>query len=393
MSRRRLWIALACICGAAAGIGGWTFYGAAGALRESRARVAEESAVRFSSRPLARQIPTGLAFVGAPQVFSDARVFQGRLFIAGPAGLTEYDANGAARNRYAVGGELPPAPLVALDEGMAGDSRSPELWIATAGEGLLAFDGRAFRQIRAEDPRLRKLTAVLATGTGRILVGTEKSGVLVFDGRSLVPFHDSLREVPVTALAGTDADLWVGTLDRGVLHWKAGVVTPIDDALPDRQVLSLALDSTSLYAGTGLGTAEIRDDKVARVIGPGFFAQSLLATNGKLLIGTLEEGVIEAPLDAALDATLDARAGRSAPARSKQCGDCSIRKLLRFDSETYALAEDSLWRGSQEILRREESQLADRNIAALAAEANGRLWIGRRAVRGRSSVLRQSHRA
>ena len=41
----------------------------------------------------------------------------------------------------------------------------------------MAFDGRAFRQIRPEDARLRKITALLPLATGRILLGTEKSGV------------------------------------------------------------------------------------------------------------------------------------------------------------------------------------------------------------------------
>src|ERR1043166_5032769 len=121
---------------------------------------------------------------------------------------------------------------------VAGYSRTHEVWVGTGGEGLVAFDGRGFRQIRAEGPRFRKITALQPLDTGRILIGTEKSGVLVYDGRKLKPFHPSLADLPVTALTGNDASLWVGTLDRGLLHWKAGGVETID-ALPDRQILSL----------------------------------------------------------------------------------------------------------------------------------------------------------
>ena len=134
-------------------------------------------------------------------------------------------------------------------------------------EGLVAFDGRGFRQIRAEDPRFCKITALQPLDTGRILIGTEKSGVLVYDGRKLKPFHPSLADLPVTALTGNDASLWVGTLDRGLLHWKAGGVETID-ALPDRQILSLAMDGETLYAGTGMGVGEIRDGKLVRVVAP-----------------------------------------------------------------------------------------------------------------------------
>ncbi len=365
---------------------------AQGVLREARVNTAAESSLRFTSRPLDPSLPTGLEFVGAPAVFSDAQVFQGRLFIAGPSGLGEYDAehdNGALITRYRVGAELPPAPITALAVGLAGDSRAPELWIGTAGEGLVAFDGRSFRQIRAEDSRFRKITSLVATATGHILIGTEKSGVLVYDGHELKPFHPSLNDVQVTALAGDDANLWVGTIDRGLLHWKAGalesIAESINDALPDKRVLSLAAgsdsDSDTVYAGTGLGVAEIQNGKVTRTLAPGYFAQSLLSADGRLWIGTLEEGMVSV----SVPGSFTARPARGAQSRASVCGDCSIRKILHVDGEVYALAEDSLWRGAEALIRREDNRenagsgstiLADRNVAALSMDASGRLWIG-----------------
>ena len=233
MSRRRLWIALAIVSGAVAGFGGWTLWRAHGALNDARGSVAAESAIPFTARPFQTVLPAGLESIGAPAVFADAAIFQGHLFIAGPAGLAQYDDAGTLIARYRAGQELPPAPLTALAVGLAADSRAPELWIGTAGEGLLAFDGRAFRQIRAEDARFRKITSLLAADTGRILIGTEKSGVLVYDGRALRPFHSSLADLRVSALAGDDTSLWIGTIDRGLLHWRAGALEVIDAALPD----------------------------------------------------------------------------------------------------------------------------------------------------------------
>jgi ligand-binding sensor domain-containing protein len=374
-----------CVIATAAGI--WAVRAvwlAQGVLREARVNTAAESSLRFTSRPLDPSLPTGLEFVGAPAVFSDAQVFEGRLFIAGPSGLAEYE-NGALITRYRVGAELPPAPITALAVGLAGDSRAPELWIGTAGEGLVAFDGRVFRQIRAEDARFRKITALAVSETGRILIGTEKSGVLVYDGHELKPFHSSLAGAQVTALAGDDADLWVGTIDRGLLHWKAGALESMIDELPDKRVLSLAKssenDDEAIYAGTGLGVAEIRDGKVARTLAPGYFAQSLLVADGKLWIGTLEEGMVSIPVRG----SFGNHPARSAQSRASVCGECSIRKIFRVDGEVYALAEDSLWRGTEALIRRNDDAeyagsgnaiLADRNIAALSMDASGRLWIG-----------------
>ncbi len=368
MSAKRVWLALGMCIGAAAVFGGIGLWRARTALRDARASVAAESVIACAIRPVEPVLPAGLEFVGAPSSFSDARMFQGHLFLAGSTALTEYDADGALVRRYRVGAELPAAPLVALAVGLSGDSRAPELWIATNGEGLLAFDGRAFRQIRPVDAAARKMTAVLPAETGRILIGTAKSGVLVFDGRELRPFHPSVAAIPVTALAGDDGNLWIGTLDRGLLHWRAGAVETIDDALPDRQVLSLAMDDATVYAGTALGVTEIRDGKT-RTLAPGYFAQSLLIAQGKLWVGTLDEGMVASPLVA--------QAGRALrPETENACADCSIRKILNIDGQVYTLAQDSLWRGDEAVIRREDSLLADRNVSALRMDGTGRLWIG-----------------
>src|ERR1700722_15002311 len=335
MSRRRVWLAVAVFAAAATIFGGSALLPARDVLREAREHVSAGVSYRFSVRPIVPVIPGGLESIGAPAVFNDATVFEGHLYIAGPSGLTKYDgASGLIAARYRVGAELPPAPLTSLAVGLAGDSQGPELWIGTWGEGLAAFDGRAFRQIRADDAKLRKITAILPLDTGRILIGTEKAGVLVYDGHALAPFHSSVADV-----------------------------------LPDKQILSLALSGETIYAGTGVGIAEIRGGKLARVLAPGYFAQSLLARDDKLWMGTLEEGMFAVPLDA--------HPGRHAQlGAAGVCPGCSIRKILSIDGEVYALAEDSLWHGNEAVIRREDALLADRNIAALKMDSTGRLWIG-----------------
>jgi ligand-binding sensor domain-containing protein len=370
MSRRRVWPAVAVLATAAMIFGGSALWRARDVLREAREHVAAGASYRFSVRPIVPVIPVGLQSMGAPAVFNDAIVFEGHLYIAGPSGLTKYDgASGAVAARFRVGAELPSAPLTSLAVGLAGDSQAPELWIGTWGEGLTGFDGRGFRQIRADDARLRKITAILPADTGRILIGTEKAGVLVYDGHTLAPFHSSVADLPVTALAGSDADLWIATLDRGLLHWKAGATETLDDVLPDKQILSLALNGETIYAGTGVGIAEIRGGKFARVLAPGYFAQALLVADDKLFMGTLEEGMFAVPLDP--------RPGRLAQlGAASVCQGCSIRRILSIDGEVYALADDSLWHGDEAVIRREDALLADRNIAALKMDSTGRLWIG-----------------
>ena len=354
---------------------GVTFWRASRAARDSATGLAGESQLRFTSTRLDRPNPAGIEWIGAPAVFTDFALFQGSIYISGPAGLLAYDDAGVLRARYRPGLELPSAPLGEMAVGAAADSSGRELFIATSGEGLLAFDGSHFRQIRAEDEAARKLTAVLPLGDGRVLMGTASKGVLVYDGKRLAQFHPSLSELHVTALAGDASSLWTGTLDRGVYHWHAGELDRITEGqgLPDPQVLSLETAGDRAFAGTPMGIAEFRSGRFTRVLARGFFAAALLARGETLAAGSLDEGVVEVPLSSAT--------ARSTRPRHHQLGG-QVHKLLDMDGTLYALAGDGLyaldprspdWR---RVLEREAAILADRNVSALAFDPAGRLWVG-----------------
>ncbi len=349
------------------GFGGSILWRAGNTIGAMRERVAAEGVIRTSAKLLTPNQIAGLETISSPPVFNDAHVFQGHLFLGGPAGLAEYSQSFTLLKMYRAGIELPPAPVTTLASGVTGGAQV--LWIGTAGEGLLEFDGRAFRNILPEEHRYRKVTALLPLPTGRVLLGTDKGGVIAWDGRDMKPFHSSLDGLSVTALAGDDSSIWVGTLDRGLVHWSAGGIETLSDGLPDRQVLSLASAGDTIYAGTGVGIAEIRNGKVTRALAKGYLAQSLLAANGKLWMGTLEEGMFEVPLE-----SRTARA--NSLGLSIACPDCSVRKILRIEDENYAVADSGVWKGTQTAIGREAGLLKDRNISALSLDSQGRLWIG-----------------
>jgi len=371
--RRVFAVTLAAIAAVAAGSVAWTVYRASRAVRDSAARVAAEGEIRFTTTPLDRRAPSAFEPIAAPAVFEDAAVYRGRLYVCGPAGLLEYDADGGLKARYRAGSELP-GPLTKVAVGLAG-AGVPELFIATAGEGLLAFDGRQFRQIRAEDAPFRTITALLPTPGGRLLLGTHKKGVLVYDGKRLAPFHPVLNDLEVTALAGDDASLWVGTVARGVFHWRSGVVDRFGEAegLPDARVLALAAAGDSAWAGTALGVAEFTGGKFTRVLAPGLFAESLLARGTTLAVGSLNQGVLELPLGAARPHPVHG-VGEPLPG--------AVKRLLDADGALYAVGDRGLYLvderrgGWRRVLDREAAPLADRNVSALAFDGAGRLWVG-----------------
>ncbi|MBV8818031.1 MAG: hypothetical protein JO022_06715 [Acidobacteriaceae bacterium] len=246
-----------------------------------------------------------------------------------------------------------------------------QLWIATHGAGLLNLDGRVFEQMRPDDAIARSLTAVLPLSTGGVVVGTEKAGALIWDGHSLRPLHGSLSGLHVSALAGSETDLWVGTIDRGLLHWHAGQLDHFTEAdgLPDSRVLSLAVtsDGSAAYAGTAVGVAEFRNGRFTRTVADGVFANSLLLRRNTLAIGTFEEGVVELPLQAKQ---------QRLRMRSEASAFGPVHKLLEIDDRLIVLAEDGLYANARRLFEVPGARLTDRNISALAVDRTGKLWVG-----------------
>ncbi|HYX69383.1 MAG TPA: hypothetical protein VE825_09635, partial [Terriglobales bacterium] len=354
-------------------IAGSVYWRAQRALRNASEQLSSEKRIRFTVRRVEPLTAAGVEWISAPAVFSAAARFDGKLYVSGPAGLFEYDARGALLKQYLAGRELPPSPLGAMARAVLGDSRGPELVIATRSEGVLAFNGRDFRQIRPDDPQARSVTALLPLASGRLLLGSAKRGVLVYDGAGLSLLHPSLANLPVTVLAGDEGDLWIGTRDRGVLHFHAGQVDTFSEpeGLPDPQVHAIIVSAHAVYVGTSVGVAEFRDGKLQRVLARGMFARALLPRDQTLLVGTMDEGISEIPL---------AHPRPAAFQRPGGLGPAEIEQLFESEGTVYAVARDGLYQsdsaGWRRVLSHEGALLSDRNIAALAVDARGRLWIG-----------------
>src|SRR6266540_195301 len=163
----------------------YIFWDASRALRHSAQRVSSEAEIAFASTAVERPALPKPEWISAPLAFSDARVFQGNLYLCGPAGLFKYDSKGTLLEQYRPGLELPSVPLRSLAIGQSAGVNESELFVTTSGEGLLTFNGRSFRHLRPEQAPYRKLTAALPLHTGRVLLGTEQKGVLLYDGKRI----------------------------------------------------------------------------------------------------------------------------------------------------------------------------------------------------------------
>lgn len=344
-------------------------------LNSSAREVAAERELRFTVAQVPTATESRFEWINAPATFSAAAEFEGHLFLAGPGGLYQFGAAGNMEREFRAGRDIPGSPLMRLATGVLADSGQPELLIATADEGLLAFNGTGFRQIRPADPGARQVTAILPLASGHLLIGTAKKGVLVYDGKHLEAFHPTLANLYVTDLAGDNADFWVGTLDRGVLHWHAGETDAFgeEQGLPDPRVFSILANGDRTFVGTPVGVAEFRGGKFDRVVARGAFAESLGLDGRTLLIGTLDQGTIRVPLEAR---------GIS-PARGASTDDRSeVVQFLDTSDGVFALTRHGLFEmsgsaaGRREVVRLPGAALSEENISALAVDGAGKLYVG-----------------
>ncbi|MCL2659730.1 MAG: hypothetical protein FWD64_04340, partial [Acidobacteriaceae bacterium] len=327
----------------------------------------------------------GFEAISAPAVFKSAAEFDGRLFVSGPAGLYAYSLDGSLQHIYRVGLDLPAAPLGRMIVGTLSDNREPELLIATAGEGVLAFNGQRFRQILPGDVDARNITALLPLASGRLLLGSAKRGVLVYDSGTLKSFHPTTSGIYVTAITGSESELWIGTLNRGVLDWRGGQIEAIDESngLPDARVDCLEMEGDSVFAGTPGGVAEIRGGKVTSVLARGSYAHALSSAHGALFVGQMQGGVLKVDRAAAAGRNVLRRAisAQKDTQLASASDDSPVEQFLREGDALYAVTGSQLLQLGQggewrRILSANDSLLTDRNISALMAASDGRIWVG-----------------
>ncbi len=376
--KRWRWLAIsACVVAVFLLAGGLIAWRASHALRLSQQEIRAEREIKFVVRPYLPPVNSNFETVRSPEVFSQIAEFQDHLYIAGPAGLSEHDLGGASLREFQAGHQLPGSPLVAMAVAQLADATKPELLLATADQGILAFDGQSFRQIYPADANMRAITTILPVAAGRLLIGTKKRGVLLYDGHTIEELHPTLGHLYIQALAGTETDLWVGTLDQGVKHWHAGTTETFteEQGMPDHQVQTILLAGDKTYVGTPVAVAEFDQGRFSRVLAEGTLATSLLIHGDELWVGSEDQGVVRVPL-----------APKRNSAASRSSGGASepeeVRQFLETDDGVLVLTRRGLFEvkahafGWKNVLGPRPAVLTDRNISALAVDKNGQLWVG-----------------
>ncbi len=375
--KRRWWRIGAGVAAAALLLGGVVIWQASRAVKLSKQELREEREIPFTLRTFSPALNTNFETIRSPEQFVQTAEFQGSLYAAGPAGLSQFDLRGNLLREFAAGRELPGSPLVAMAVGQLTGATQPALILATAEQGILVWNGQEFLQIWPASPEVRAVTAILPVASGHLLIGTKKRGVLVYDGKNIQELHSTLSHIYVRALAGSEVDLWVGTLDQGVKHWHAGTMDTFgeEQGLPDREVQAIALADDKAYVGTPLGVAEFERGRFSKTLAKGVLVTALFIHGEELWIGSEAQGVVRLPLAAA-------EHRRSASVRGSGMDLGEVRQIQGTQEGVLVLTRRGIFEmktagsGWQQVLKPRSGVLTDHNISALARDNNGQLWVG-----------------
>ena len=350
----------------------WAVYvwlGASDALeagRDAAERAGRIDVVRAPVEPP----PPGSSPIPAVLDVHTALEFSGAVYLAGKGGVERYDRRGVLTRRWDVGFELPRAPVTDLAVGLAPDGDRPTLIAVTAGQGVALLESNdAWVQLLPAESPYRDLTSLLPLDDGRILLGTERSGVLAWDASGWSPLHPDLADLPVTALAGEPGRLWIGALDQGVVSLQGGSIErySVQESLPDARVLSLAVQGNGVYVGTASGVSRITASGVERTLAEGVIAAAVAFDQDRLFVGSFDQGVAE----------IDLRRRDAVRAASWRDHPREVRDFAFIDDELHVVAPGGARSlESDAATLSSQSDLHDRNISALLEDSRGRLWVG-----------------
>ena len=362
-------------------------------LAEERARLARQEFIPFEKSARVSLARPEIKFWQNTQNTRSIASFQGSYFAATDGGLVQFNPEGNILRHYSVLDGLTGSDLLTLT---VFDSK---LFIGTASEGLLSFDGERFESYRWPDREPRAITAMLSD-SGRLLIGTFSGGLIEFDGRRFTELKagtEHTRILKVNCLAKDGSRLYVGTFDDGLWLLEAGrwLHFQAADGLASNRVVGIVSSGENVFVASDFGVSTATSASLLESSPNGQRLFRLLTTlptltglinYNDLLLLSKDDGEI-------LSLGKEAAASTPAPLRNlnwSRPANLSNCRLTMINDVLWLLGSQGVWKAREDAFTQthaafslmpfgagdEKQALASNVISALALDGDGKFWVG-----------------
>jgi ligand-binding sensor domain-containing protein len=375
LNRRTFWLVAGFVLLAAIGAY-WFFHDILSTV--SRERELLKSAQKVIVETVGLQAPdqAGIEYYGYTQDARALEKFAGSYYAATAGGLMVFDDQGRVTAHYTTRDGLPENDLTAIE------TFQGKLYIGTAGQGLISYDGRAFIQHRFLQPKAQHVSALAATESA-LLIGTFDDGLFQYDGDQFGRFGSSAGATElkqITVIFSQFPTIWVGTFAQGLFVWREGRWDHFTtkEGLPSDRVTAMLGDLDGVLISTDLGIVRLREGGGITPVVEMANVTSLARFQEKIYAGLFTEQIVE------LETPKERRPSK---AQRNQLALPHSATNINLTTET-----DRLWAitsrgfyfttspGIEAFKRFDQPrgtlQLAASHISALAIDGRGRLWVG-----------------
>jgi ligand-binding sensor domain-containing protein len=307
-------------------------------------------------------------------------------YIATPGGLLALDNNGKLLAHYTILDGLPSVDLLTLAV-----FRS-QLYIGTADNGLIAFNGKDFTHYQIQKPIIKQLN-VLSASEEKLLIGSFDGGLLSFDGTKFTHRDQEIKPIPqITSLLEHEGRLFVGTYASGLYFWQESRWQQLTkkEGLPSDHVTALIEDKRGTIIATDFGvvlrttTGEIEQlSKLPNII-------SLARTGDSLWAGFFTGGLTEILENTSTSNLSSIKKITTNLTTDNLVGDewkkrSNTKLWVDNRGSLFALTSKGIWQASLDKTRIDFepfgataplAPLTAAHISSIAFDERNRLWIG-----------------
>lgn len=355
-------------------VGLWFFQRVFSTLSQERQHLQSVRRVIVETKLLSPTDRAGIEFYGYSQEIRAVKRFAGAYYAATSGGLVVFDNQGQVTTHHTTMGGLPENDLTDLEV------FQERLYLGTATQGLISFDGQRFVQHRFLQPRAQHVSDLEAMGS-TLIVGLFDDGLFEYDGNQFRRISSTPSELKqVTAILARFPIIWAGTFSRGLFVWREGRWDHFttDQGLPSNRITDILDDSDGVLIGTDLGIARLKDNGAMAPVAALANVSSLTRFQEKLYAGLFTGQIV------GLNQSGERRQSQAGQNQLTLPVEVSGIKLTNADERLWALTSGGIYTvsnpGPESFKRFDQpvgkSPLSASHISALASDGRGRLWVG-----------------